>query len=185
MELWTGLGIQAAWVLLAFLARAGCGGPGCGVTNPSEAKPCGSSSPSSLPSAGERAMPRAGGSLSEGCRRSSFSFYFTVSGAVWSLASLLISGRGARILSEPRSLGGDFWWLVVSIVASCIGGLCIYHAIGGRNATVASLIEISYPLFVALFAWLFFRELQINWQTALGGLLILSGVSIVFLSNRS
>lgn len=114
-----------------------------------------------------------------------FFFYFTIAGASWSLVSLLISGRGSRILSEPRALGGEVWWLVVSIITSCIGGLCIYHAIGGRNATVASLIEISYPLFVALFAWLFFRELQMNWQTAIGGLLILSGVGIVFLSNRS
>ncbi|MBN8709047.1 MAG: hypothetical protein BGO12_23255 [Verrucomicrobia bacterium 61-8] len=114
-----------------------------------------------------------------------FFFYFTLSGAAWSLASLLISGKGSRILAEPRALGGEIWWLVLSIVTSCIGGLCIYHAIGGRNATVASLIEISYPLFVALFAWLFFRELQMNWQTMLGGLLILSGVGVVFLANRS
>jgi drug/metabolite transporter (DMT)-like permease len=57
-------------------------------------------------------------------------------------------------------------------------------AIGEKNATLASLIEISYPFFVAVFAWLFFRETQFTWPTVFGGVLILSGVAVVFFSNR-
>lgn len=57
-------------------------------------------------------------------------------------------------------------------------------AIGEKNATLASLIEISYPFFVALFAWLFFREVQVSVPTIVGGLMILGGVTVVFLSNR-
>ncbi len=67
---------------------------------------------------------------------------------------------------------------------SVAGALLIYMAIGEKNATLASLIEISYPLFVAFFAWVFFREVQINLATVLGGAMILGGVAVVFLSNR-
>ena len=41
---------------------------------------------------------------------------------------------------------------------SIIATLLLYVAIGSKNATLASLIEISYPAFVVLFAYLLFRE---------------------------
>ncbi|MGA2053413.1 MAG: EamA family transporter, partial [Opitutales bacterium] len=56
-------------------------------------------------------------------------------------------------------------------------------AIQHKNATLASLIEISYPFFVALFAWLLFRDVQLSWATALGGLLILAGIAIIYRFN--
>jgi drug/metabolite transporter (DMT)-like permease len=75
--------------------------------------------------------------------------------------------------------------LVVSLAAAAVGGLLIYSAIGEKNATLASLIEISYPFFVAMFAWVFFRETQFNLATVLGGVLILGGVFTVFVANRN
>jgi drug/metabolite transporter (DMT)-like permease len=72
----------------------------------------------------------------------------------------------------------------VAIISSVTGGLLIYIAIGEKNATLASLIEISYPFFVAVFVWLFFRDIQFSWQTLVGGVLILAGVAVVFLSER-
>jgi drug/metabolite transporter (DMT)-like permease len=60
----------------------------------------------------------------------------------------------------------------------------IFFAIGAKNATVASLIEISYPLFVAFFAWLLFRESQLNWSVLIGGAMILGGVFVVWSGNR-
>jgi drug/metabolite transporter (DMT)-like permease len=41
--------------------------------------------------------------------------------------------------------------LVLTVVLFLIGNIVIVFAIKGKNATVASLIEISYPLFVVLF----------------------------------
>ncbi|MGH8046022.1 MAG: EamA family transporter, partial [Chthoniobacterales bacterium] len=60
-----------------------------------------------------------------------------------------------------------------------------FMAIGEKNATLASLIEISYPIFVAFFAWLFFRETQFNFMTIVGGALVMGGVIVVFLGNKS
>ena len=106
-----------------------------------------------------------------------FFFLYTFFGAAAAAIALVVSGKF-------RSLQNDWIWLLVAVISSAAGGLLIYIAIGEKNATLASLIEISYPFFVALFAWVFFREIQFNWQTLVGGALILGGVAVVFFSER-
>ncbi|HAB17038.1 MAG TPA: EamA family transporter [Verrucomicrobiota bacterium] len=98
---------------------------------------------------------------------------------------VILTGKGRASIGELRQLGGDWGWLVAAMVCSTVGGLLVLLAIEHKNATLASLIEISYPLFVALFAWLFFRESQLNWPTVAGGLLIMIGVGIVYVGNRT
>ena len=95
-----------------------------------------------------------------------------------------ISGKGKAVLAEIRSLGPAWQLLVVVMACVTAAGLLSFMAIGAKNATLASLIEISYPFFVAFFAWLFFREVQWNWPTILGGVMILGGVAAVYLANR-
>ena len=113
-----------------------------------------------------------------------FFFLYTLFGAAAAAGALTLTGKNGTLLSEVRALGTDWIWLVVAVVSSAAGGLLIYMAIGEKNATLASLIEISYPFFVAVFAWLFFRETQFNWPTILGGILILGGVAVVFFGER-
>jgi drug/metabolite transporter (DMT)-like permease len=113
-----------------------------------------------------------------------FFFLYTLFGAAAAAGALTLTGKTGTLLSEVRGLGTDWIWLVVAVVSSAAGGLLIYMAIGEKNATLASLIEISYPFFVAVFAWLFFRETQFNWPTILGGILILAGVAVVFFGER-
>jgi drug/metabolite transporter (DMT)-like permease len=113
-----------------------------------------------------------------------FFFLYALFGAVAASMALVLTGGLATMFSEFRGLGRDWVWLVVAVVSSAAGALLIYIAIGEKNATLASLIEISYPFFVAVFAWLFFRETQFNWPTVFGGLLILGGVAVVFLGER-
>lgn len=113
-----------------------------------------------------------------------FFFCYALFSMVTAAGALTAQGRLGGISAELRALGSDTGWFAVALVASAAGSLLVYMAIGEKNATLASLIEISYPLFVALFAWLFFRETQINWPTALGGALILAGVGVVFWGNR-
>lgn len=114
-----------------------------------------------------------------------FFFLYTFFGAAAAAVALAVTGKTGTLASECRSLGEDWVWLLVAIVSSATGGLLIYIAIGEKNATLASLIEISYPFFVAVFAWLFFRDIQFNWQTLIGGALILGGVAVVFLGERN
>jgi len=109
---------------------------------------------------------------------------YTVSGAIGGLIAMAASGQIASLPATVRNLGPDWKWLAIAVVASSIGSLLIYMAIGEKNATIASLVEISYPLFVAIFAWVFFREMQFNTATICGAAMILGGVAVVFLANR-
>lgn len=73
--------------------------------------------------------------------------------------------------------------MAVAFIASAM--LLLLHSMKASNATLAALVEITYPLFLALFSWAFLKETQMNWGTFAGALLILSGVSCVFYFNRS
>jgi len=81
-----------------------------------------------------------------------FFFCYALFGMLVAGSILATTGKFATIPAEVRGLGGDWKWLVVAILTSAIGGILIYLAIGEKNATLASLIEISYP-----FLWLFLR----------------------------
>lgn len=113
-----------------------------------------------------------------------FTLYAAVATAM-GLAALLATGRLGMLFRTGQAIGDDLLWLVIAVVTSGVGALLIYLAIGEKNATLASLIEISYPVFVAFFAWLFFREVQFNLWTIVGGALVLAGVAIVYLANRT
>ena len=69
-------------------------------------------------------------------------------------------------------------------LTSLAGAACVFLAIGSKNATLASLIEISYPVFVALFSYLMFRHVHLNASAALGGLLVMVGTGLIILNNK-
>jgi drug/metabolite transporter (DMT)-like permease len=58
------------------------------------------------------------------------------------------------------------------------------YAIRDKNATLASLLEIAYPLFIILFTALFLRKIHLNLAGFLGALLIVGG-SILVVASRS
>jgi drug/metabolite transporter (DMT)-like permease len=92
------------------------------------------------------------------------------------------------VLADLQTLMGLGWGvraLILAIALTSLGGtVLLYLAIGGKNATLAAVIEISYPVFVALFAWLLFREVHINASVLAGGALVFAGVAIIILGNR-
>lgn len=73
--------------------------------------------------------------------------------------------------------------LIGSIAAWVAAEFLIAYSIAGKDATLAGLIEISYPLFIALFAYLLFHEASITLATAIGGLLIFAGVAVIFFAG--
>lgn len=97
---------------------------------------------------------------------------------------LLVTGRVSKLVGAFRLLGSDCVWLLVAACASTAAGLLIFSSISEKNAPVAALIEICYPLAAAFFTWLFFRESHLNLQTAIGAALIYSGIIVVALGNR-
>jgi len=94
------------------------------------------------------------------------------------------SGKWSSTLLELRQAQPDVIWLVIAVAAATAAGLLIFMSIEAKNATVASLIEVTYPLFTAFFAWALFRQTTLNLATIIGGLLIFAGVLIVARGNR-
>lgn len=76
--------------------------------------------------------------------------------------------------------------LLIGAIAltSLAGTVLLYTAVRGRNATLASLIEISYPAFVALFAWLLFRQWHWNAGVLVGAALVFAGTALIILNSR-
>lgn len=110
-------------------------------------------------------------------------FVALASGTVFGLFSLL-SGHMkkdvATLTAQPRVLT----LLIMTAAAFILADLLISVSIVDRNATLASIIEISYPFFVALFSYLLFSETNMNIGAAVGAALILSGVAVVYVFNH-
>lgn len=69
---------------------------------------------------------------------------------------------------------------ILSIMVTSISAtVFVFMAISAKNATLASLIEISYPVFVALFSMLILRENHITPVIATGAFLIFAGVGLI------
>lgn len=113
-----------------------------------------------------------------------FFFGYSLLGFLGSLVMILASGK----LSDALRLGGlergDLPWFFFSIGGSAVGAFLTYVAMSAKNPTLAALLEISYPLFVVVFAWLFFREMQLNPWTLGGGLLVMAGVAVIIIGER-
>lgn len=74
---------------------------------------------------------------------------------------------------------GERWPVLLLPLSSLVATLLLFLSIDRKNATFASLIEISYPLFVAVFAYMLFGERALNWSMLVGGLLIFAGVAMI------
>lgn len=66
---------------------------------------------------------------------------------------------------------------------SLAGAVLLFLSIAGKNATLAALLEITYPVFVALFAFVLFRELHVNASVLTGALLVFAGVALIIWNN--
>ena len=84
---------------------------------------------------------------------------------------------GIQVLrTNPKVLG----YFALIAVCYAIANILVYWSIQQKNATVASLIEVSYPLFVALFSYVLFREAQLTTGAMIGGALIIAGVFTIY-----
>jgi drug/metabolite transporter (DMT)-like permease len=79
----------------------------------------------------------------------------------------------------PNWTPTQWWSIAAQILCGLAGGLLSYLAIQQKNASLAAFVEICYPLFVVLFAYLFFHEVQLSPRQAVGAALIFAGLLFV------
>jgi drug/metabolite transporter (DMT)-like permease len=75
------------------------------------------------------------------------------------------------------------WIFIVLGLIGLFGEVMVYTAITGKNATLASLIEMTYPLFVVIFTYVFYKQMYITPSVLVGGLMILVGAGLIIYNN--
>lgn len=76
-------------------------------------------------------------------------------------------------------------YLLILLLANVAGNFFLFVSIRLKNATAAGMIEISYPLFTALFAWILFKQNNLSFGLIIGGLLIASGVICIMYFDKT
>ncbi len=74
-------------------------------------------------------------------------------------------------------------YVIAGIIALLVAELFIGFSITTKSATLAGLVEISYPIFIALFAYLFFKE-KISLPTIIGAALVFCGIGVIYFFNK-
>lgn len=77
------------------------------------------------------------------------------------------------------------WWLLAAIVSSILGNYLSIKAIELKNATYASVVEISYPIWCALFTYLILGYNPLNWKSGFAILLIVVGLVLFVVSSEA
>ncbi|MDP2656379.1 MAG: DMT family transporter [bacterium] len=108
------------------------------------------------------------------------SFVSSVVISIWAFMGGYLKRDFLSITQSPRLL----WLLIASVLIFILAEILINFSIADKNTTLASLIEISYPIFVAIFSYLIYRQRQLNLGTAIGGVMIFAGVAVVYLFNK-
>ena len=68
----------------------------------------------------------------------------------------VVGGGFRRDLELLASGGREAWWLAASVAVYLVANLCILASVRGSNATLAAVVETTYPLFTMVFAWVLF-----------------------------
>ena len=113
-------------------------------------------------------------------------FLMCLTGIFYLIFSIVIAHFSGHLKSGMQLINSDKSILFeILILAACyvIGAYFINMAIHLKNASLANLIEISYPIFTIIFAYFLMKEVQINLSTMIGGLLIFSGIGVIYLKG--
>jgi drug/metabolite transporter (DMT)-like permease len=110
--------------------------------------------------------------------------YGAAASAVFALGLGFATNAFTKDWQLLKQAGTETKLMAASVAVYVIANLFILLSIHARNGTMAAMVEITYPLFTALFAWLIFKEAQVTVGTMAGALLILAGVACVYFFGK-
>lgn len=77
------------------------------------------------------------------------------------------------------------FFVLITAVTGTVGTLCLFQAIAtSNNPTMAALVEIAYPMLVAVVGYYLFQEHHMNPSMYIGGTLILIGSGLIIYFNK-
>jgi len=89
-------------------------------------------------------------------------------------------------LSKDLNTGGlqkGIGFALLASLAAFIASYCSVAAVKLGGASYASIVEISYPVWVVAFLWLMTGANTLSWNMVIGGLVIFAGTTIVLLGK--
>lgn len=95
----------------------------------------------------------------------------------------LSSGNFTEDIKQIASYRQLLGYVAGGIISLLIAELFIGYSITAKSATLAGLIEISCPIFIALFSYLFFRG-KVNLPTLVGAAVVFTGIFIIYRFNK-
>ncbi len=95
----------------------------------------------------------------------------------------LSSGSFGKDLATIASSRQVLLYVVSAMVILLLAEIFIASSIVAKNATLAGLIEISYPIFIALFSYILYKS-QVSWGTIVGSVFIFLGIFVVYYFNK-
>jgi drug/metabolite transporter (DMT)-like permease len=110
-----------------------------------------------------------------------YCLYYTAGAMVFWAMLLVNSSPGA--LYEKTLAPERLPWIAATIGASILANYFIARSIQISNASLAALIEVSYPLFTILFSYLLLKETGLSRDVLIGAALIFSGVVYISLKT--
>lgn len=111
---------------------------------------------------------------------------FGLNSLIGATLALILSWKQGYLFKDLHQISSSnttLHWFIGAVLAGFIAELCIGFSISEKNATLAALIEISYPLFIALFSWILFKQNHLNLYSLIGGSCIIIGVLLVYKSS--
>ncbi len=109
-----------------------------------------------------------------------------ITSVVVGVVTILIALMAGVLKPDIATLGSSkklLGYLAAGAGSLLIAELFIGFSIFNKNATLAGLIEISYPIFIALFSYLLFRN-QVSMHTIVGGIIVFVGIFVIYYFNR-
>jgi drug/metabolite transporter (DMT)-like permease len=100
------------------------------------------------------------------------------------LTVAILTGDFKRDMTTLGSSSNLVLLLAASTIIWAIAELAINLSISERNATLAGFVEITYPFFIAVFAFVFFGQKELHVGTALGSIMIFMGACVIFYFGR-
>src|SRR5258706_3251829 len=100
--------------------------------------------------------------------------------------TLFLSYSSSNLKADLTAIAGSkrLLFFVISGILTVTGAeLLIASAIKANSATLAGLVEISYPIFIAIFSYVLFKESELTVSTIVGGIFIFIGLFIISFFN--
>ncbi len=111
-------------------------------------------------------------------------FLHSIAGAAVAGGVLLAQGEAPASLFRLSWPGVGLPLVLATMAVVVLACLAIFSSIQALGAARAAVLEISYPLFVAVFAWLLYRQ-PLTWPVVLGGVFSFIGSAIIVTASQA